>query len=238
MWSFPFHCAIGRFNRLEHTCDVPHLYVWHDLSIRLTWIIHMCDVTDAYVWRDSFRCVTWLVYICGTIHSHMCRVILAHMRDIIHSCVTRDSFMCVMWRIHAGDITFVYVTSLYVRRHAYVWRDACYQPSLLKLHHRPMTMSHSYMRHDSFKTWLNSRHDSFIPATWLIHTCDMTHSYMTHSRRDSFIQATWLIHAYDMIPSNVLHDSSLLMTWLIHVWRDSCMTRLVSLARRHRFCHI
>jgi len=46
-------------------------------------------------------------------------------------------------------------------------------------------------------------HDSFICVTWLIHMCDMTHSYVWH---DSFICVTCV-------------------TWLIHV----CKTRLIQM---------
>jgi len=48
---------------------------------------------------------------------------------------------------------------------------------------------------ESCHVWLYVRHDSFICATWLIHTCNMTHSYVRH---DSFIRATWLIYMCDM----------------------------------------
>jgi len=41
-------------------------------------------------------------------------------------------------------------------------------------------------------------------VTWLIHTCDMTHSYVWH---DSFLRVTWLIHTCDMIHSHVWHDA-------------------------------
>jgi len=44
------------------------------------------------------------------------------------------------------------------------------------------------------------RHDSLICVTWLIHMCDMTHSYVWH---DSFICVTWFIHMCDMIHSYV-----------------------------------
>ena len=49
--------------------------------------------------------------------------------------------------------------------------------------------------------------DSFICVTWLIHMCDMTHSYVWHDSsngcsslygNDSFICVTWLIHMCDM----------------------------------------
>jgi len=52
-------------------------------------------------------------------------------------------------------------------------------------------------------------HDSLIHVTWLIRTCDMTHSYVWH---DSFICVTWLIHIL-----HVWHDSFICVTWLIHM---------------------
>ena len=68
--------------------------------------------------------------------------------------------------------------------------------------------------------------------TWLVHMCDVTHSYVWH---DAFICVTWLIHMCDMTPSYVWHDSLICATWLIHmcdithsyVWHDSfmCVTR-------------
>jgi len=69
-------------------------------------------------------------------------------------------------------------------------------------------------------------HDSFIRVTWLIHMCDVTHSYVWH---DSFIRVTWPIHMCDMTHSYVWHDSCIRVTWLIHtsdmtlsdVWHDS-----------------
>jgi len=48
------------------------------------------------------------------------------------------------------------------------------------------------------------RHYWFPCATWLIPMCDMTHS---HVRHDSFPCATWLIPVCDSTHSNVRHDS-------------------------------
>ena len=87
-------------------------------------------------------------------------------------------------------------------------------------------------------TWLiHVWHDSFICVTWLIHVCDMTHSYVWH---DSFICVTWLIHicdvthsyawhdsfTCDMTHSHVRYDSFICATSLIHVCCDSfiCLT--------------
>ena len=51
-------------------------------------------------------------------------------------------------------------------------------------------------------------------VTWLIHMCDMTHSYVWH---DSFICVTWLIHMCDMTHPYVWHDSFICVTYLIHM---------------------
>jgi len=63
-------------------------------------------------------------------------------------------------------------------------------------------------------------HDSFICVTWLIHMCDMTHSYVWH---DSFICVTWLMHmTHNSFMSHVSHDSH--DTWMrdmnesYHTW--------------------
>jgi len=53
----------------------------------------------------------------------------------------------------------------------------------------------------------------FVCVTWLIHMCDMTHSYVWH---DSFICVTWPTHMCDMTHSYVWNDSLICMTrlWL------------------------
>jgi len=56
-------------------------------------------------------------------------------------------------------------------------------------------------------------HDSFVCVTWLIHKCDMTHSYMW---RDSFIRVTELIHMCVTTHSYVCHDS-FICTCLLHM---------------------
>jgi len=113
-------------------------------------------------------------------------------------------------------------------------------------------MTHLYVWHDVFKCakWLVSN-DSFICATWLIHTCGMTHSYVWH---DSFMcwaaaqlpflymcdmtqSLIWLICVSAMAHSDVWHDSFICVTWLLHVchltrsyvWHDYfiCLTWLI-----------
>jgi len=65
-------------------------------------------------------------------------------------------------------------------------------------------------------------------VTWLVHVCDMTHSYMWH---DAFIYDTWRIHICDMTHSYMWHDAFIYVTWRIHIcdmthsymWHDPCM---------------
>jgi len=55
-------------------------------------------------------------------------------------------------------------------------------------------------------------HDSFICVTRLIHTCDMTHSYVG---QDSFICVLWRIRMCDTAHSYVCYDPLVCVTWLI-----------------------
>jgi len=70
-------------------------------------------------------------------------------------------------------------------------------------------------------------HGSFICGTWLIHIWDMTHSYVEN---DSFICGTWLIHLWGMTHSYMWHDSFIRLTRLIHTLgmthtkKDLCCT--------------
>jgi len=83
-------------------------------------------------------------------------------------------------------------------------------------------------------------------VTWLIHMCDMTHSYVWH---DSFICVTWHIRMCDMTHLYVWRDSFIRMTWPIricdmthsYVWPHSsiCVTwRIRMCAMTHSYvCH-
>jgi len=114
------------------TCDMTHVYVWHDSFIHVTWLIHMCDMTHSYMWHDSYVCVTWIIRTC----------------DMTHACAWHDGCICVPWLTHIGEMTysnmrldlFIHVTSL-IRTcdmpHSYMWHDSCIRV-------------HSYWRNDLF----------------------------------------------------------------------------------------
>jgi len=103
--------------------------------------------------------------------------------------------------------------------HWYMWRDV------------------SICAHICSYVW----HDSSAYVTWLVHMCDMTHSYVARRidmRTHLFICVTWLIRMCDVTRSHVWRDSFIcgtthpyahpFVTWLVHmcdvtdlyVWRD------------------
>jgi len=57
----------------------------------------------------------------------------------------------------------------------------------------------------------------FMCATWYIHICGMTHSYVWHSYVycDSFARVLWIIRTYTMTHSYVYYDSFVRVLWLI-----------------------
>jgi len=137
-------------------------------------------MTHSYTWHDSFIYGTWRIPI----------------RDMTHSYTWHDSFIYVTWRIPIRDMT-----------HSYTWHDPL----------RAWDMTHSYVwKVDVLWSELPVddstfyvRHDSFIYVTWLIHICDMTHSYMG---RDSL--RVWdMTHSYvwkvDALWSGLPVDDSL-----------------------------
>jgi len=91
-----------------------------------------------------------------------------------------------------------------------------------------------------------------VICSWLIHTCDMTHSYVCH---DSFICVTWLIHVCDMTRSSVpfvtryvCHSSPTMWSVACVPFRsrrrsclkyrnESCHTRTSYVTRRNESCH-
>jgi len=151
----------------------PHMsysYVWHDsntstypitwgLCLLLnewnklqTWLINTCDMPHSYLWHASFIRVTWLIHTC----------------DMPYSYLWRALFVRVTCLIHTGDMIY-----------SYVWRTASIRVTWL-IHictHTPRIEQGT-----TDYTW----HDSFICVTrlidicdtWLIHTCDVTHSYI------------------------------------------------------------
>jgi len=182
---------------LIHTCDMIHWYVWHDLQsvwhdsfICETWLIHMWDMTHSYVRHDSFICVTRLTKSC---HKWvMSRTQMSHVSytnecdttykvetwllcvwDMTHLCVRHDSFVCETWLIcdlQSGEDP----------------QDALICRSFLAK--QPLIMGLFFGKWPTkIRHPMGLRHLVAIFVRWLIHMCDMTHSYVRH---DSFICVT------------------------------------------------
>ena len=198
-------CATWRIGM----CDMTHSYVWHDSFICVTWLIHMCDMTH-YVWRDLSMCV-----------------IFCHVKH-------DEWFICATWLIHMCKMTHSYVWHNSIDYAMYVWHDIYKCAMSRRLISQVTHIWHSLIqRNGAFSTWTSGGFDSkshwHACATWLIHMCDMTHSYVQH---DSFICVSWLIHMCYMTHSYVWHDSFIFVTWLMtdsYVWHDSfsCVTWLI-----------
>jgi len=153
-----------------------------------------------FLCKNASICVTWL-FICVTRLIHMCDITHLYVCDTTHSHVWNDWFICMTWRIrrrrHGFFIcatrchTFEYVISFTgLIRMCVTWsfiRMTC-------LIHK-CNMNHSYVKHDSF-------------VTWLINMRDTVHAYVWHN---TFICA-WHDHLY------VWHVSFIRATWLIRMW--------------------
>jgi len=127
----------------------------------------------------------------------------------------RDYFLCT-WLISHSLRMCIYIC-------IYIWYT-CVHVCIYK-----------YVHLDDFTCLVNLRsivcNDSFICVTWLIHMCDMTHSYVCH---DSFMCVQWLIHMCAMTHSYVCHDSFICVTWLIHMCDIPCQSETKHLALNNK----
>jgi len=110
-----------------HVHYVTHSYVSHDLFL---FRCHAyCRWYLLYVCHNSTWCVTWLIHMCETTHGNThyntrcnthcntnCMAVsrVEHMCDMTHTYVWHDSYICVRLLIHPCAMT-----------HVHVWRDPC-----------------------------------------------------------------------------------------------------------------
>jgi len=134
-------------------------------------------MTHSYIWHESFICVTWLIRI----------------RDMTDAC---------MWDVtrRAAFIAYLYV---WTATHCNTGCIYLLNASQRIVKHLQHTATHcNTLQHTA--THCNTgcmvhllpiyMCASFICVTWLIHVCDMTHSYVRHN---SFIYVTWPVHTWD-----------------------------------------
>jgi len=213
---------------LIHTCDVTHSYMWHDSIICVKWLIHICDMTHSYVWCDSFIYGTRLNRICNMTHCcvgtmslsslrplkmAVCVTWLIRMYDMTHLYQWHDSFMCVTWLIAVRAQCLGSILNLLKGQPK--WHKIV---SLCGIYKCDMTYHMPNMTRWSVGTmcWLS------IGPTWLIHMCDVTHSYVWH---DSFLYLTslvpaWLRGHFILVIQETSWNGSLCAMTLSYAWHD------------------
>jgi len=93
---------------LIQMCDMTHLYVRHDSTYILNYVMtHPC------VWHYSFRCgtATWLIHMRDMTHPYMRHdsyIYTCHSSTLIVP-NTGESFRCATWLIQMCDMTHPYV---------------------------------------------------------------------------------------------------------------------------------
>jgi len=174
----------------------------------LMWLIHMCDMTHySYVWHDSFPRVT---------HSHACvRWLCVGYVTHSHVYVYRDPpYMCdhtqgastrslSPWLIYTSNTTHSYVWDV---RHTHLYASTITHtymttPRELTLYDHTQgaptacTITHTFYDHTQGAPTRSV-------STWLIHSCDMTHSY---------VWDTWCLF-YDLLPLTCVPQPSQMFT--------------------------
>ena len=200
-------------------CDLT-TSVWHDVSLSAAvykevkkkyfemfdMTVQVCDMTHSYVWHDSFIWVTCPIHAGDRAESYM-------WHDSTHTYMWHDVFDSAAGYTEVSVL--VLVSACERQALGDVWHD---RSQALNKHSQAQVTSTSTRR---CATW------SFNCVIWLIHLCDMTHSYVWH---DSFICVTcpihaggwficvtWRIHMCDMTHSYVWHDAFMCVTWRIHM---------------------
>jgi len=180
-WRASCMCATWRI----HTCA--------------TWLIHICDMPYSFVRRASSTCV-WrdsYSWTCASLHLHC-----ASFRSC-NVCHSRDLFIYVRHDlyIYVRHDLFIYVRHdlfIYVRHDLFIYvRHDLFICEAFDVNHSHMCDVTHNLQQARHRTSITScsAHVPFICVTWLIHMCDMTHSYVWH---DSFICVTCPIRECDV----------------------------------------
>ena len=159
----------------------------------------------SYVCHDSFIGAMTPSDVC---HDSFSTPSYVHRRDCCclypwrFICVCHDSFTCVPWLIHMCAMT-----------HLYVCHDSfmCVQ---CVTHRRNSTCIRSTTTHIASYMW----HDPYVCVPWLVHMCDMTHSYVCHDSFTGMTDSLTGMKASFMCPVTRSYRDSCIhcVPWLIH----------------------
>ena len=181
-----------------------HSHVWHATLICFAPVIYMCDLsffimTHSHVRYGFFTYATWTMtrsnVQCG---SFICAKLLIHMCDMTHPYVRHDSFVCATWLIHMHNMTHDHFICAKWLIHTWQYSHMNASYCTYKLCAWPARVTRL--------THMSDR---------LIHSCDMTHSFMWWS-----LSVTWLTHKCDMNRSSAWHRPLVSAITHLHAWHE------------------
>ena len=199
-------------SHITHLSESYHTRIWV-VSCRFTHakschtceaMSHMCTLTFCYLY--AYKYVMSRIWA-----SHVTRI--NESRHTYARTLAAICNSCVSWRIHSWDTT------------DFVCDKTKSYLCATRLNHI------CDMSHLQFMCGVTHSYNSFVFVTWLIHTCDRTHSYARH---DWFACVTWLIHMCDMTQSSVRHDSFIFVIRLIHTRK--CLVHSFDMAHSYLWC--
>ena len=191
-----------------HTCDTYHPYVWHDSSIRVTWLIHTCDMTH---WRTGGVGRTLLQEL-------TCLCVMPHtsIRRVANFVKSRYIFQWVVSYMSMRHVTHIYelchmsmrhVTHVCVT-HTSIWHWGMWHISMWHRHHS--TMRHVTHGYELCHTYINSTHYTFrfvmsrMSLSHVTHVDESCHTFQWVMSRMSLSHVTpslLLHHFTDFIES-------------------------------------
>jgi len=207
----------------DSSCNMTHSYVWCDSFICVMWLIHMCDVAHSNVWQDSIVYVTWLIAVWTQC---LCRPLgLLKWQSVWH-----DLFVCMTWLICISDMIHSHVWHKLIAVRAQrlgrilnllkgqpQWHES-FPCVAWRIYRCDMTYHVYNMTRWSVGAmfWLSVR------PTWLIHMCDVTHSYVWH---DPFLFLTclvpaWLRRHFILVVQETSWNGSPCAMTLSYAWHD------------------
>jgi len=125
----------------------------------------------------------------------MCAFRMSHFTHMNKSCQTYGWVMSHMWMSYFTDMNWV-----------------MYDIKKMVWHQKT---THSWTNQRAINPWIPAWCLHYYCASWLIHICDMTHSYVWH---DTFIRVARFVHMCALTHSYVWHDPFICVTCLIHMW--------------------
>jgi len=202
-----------------------HTYEWVMPHI---WMDHATHINGScHTYKGATPHTSWVISriemghgSCQTHQEVAFRIPFSHVPYTNESCPTYGWGMSHIWKSHAranascpncGRDMSQYPVS---RRYAALTNELCLKYGWGKPHiwrgHIPYTNESFRMRHVPHMKGSYPVYGGGMSHIWLSHGTHMTESCHTRERA--------LSHTYDVI---VWHDSSICVTWLIHMWYDS-----------------